>query len=188
MNLSRKTQPYRVGRRRNYCRPYAAASAYAISQGIRSQKEWYQWSKSGARPKDIPGNPHVAYRNQWQGWGMFLGTNNVRKGTTVFRAYKDARKFAATLGFSRQREWQRWSKSGERPFDIPSNPQTKYKDKGWCGWKAFLAPPSESDGEGEEAIQGRPQEQQQQQQQRQQQQHPEEEQQQQQSQSNYVLI
>jgi hypothetical protein len=36
------------------------------------------------------------------------------------------------------KEWTEYSKSGERPIDIPSNPQNTYKNKGWQGWADFL--------------------------------------------------
>jgi hypothetical protein len=35
-------------------------------------------------------------------------------------------------------EWRQYCKSGERPDDIPSNPNSAYKDVGWAGWNDWL--------------------------------------------------
>ena len=35
-------------------------------------------------------------------------------------------------------EAREWSRSGERPSDIPSNPDKVLKDKGWLGYTDFL--------------------------------------------------
>ena len=41
---------------------------------IQSQKEWFQWRKSPARPKNIPTDPfRFYYENGWKGWPDFLG-------------------------------------------------------------------------------------------------------------------
>merc|ERR1719229_274991 len=96
------------GRRRNRCRSYEAVQAFAMSRGIKTQKQWYKWCKTGARPRGVPGNPHVHFKalGQWRGWGHFLGTNNVRKGDIIFRSYAESRVLASSLGFTTQREWQ----------------------------------------------------------------------------------
>jgi hypothetical protein len=35
-------------------------------------------------------------------------------------------------------EYKEYAKSGNRPADIPSDPQLQYKDRGWIGWPDFL--------------------------------------------------
>ena len=55
-------------------RPFAAARAFARSLGLTGQKAWKDWSKSGARPHDIPGCPQQVYKDQgWAGFGDWLG-------------------------------------------------------------------------------------------------------------------
>ena len=134
------TSGRRRGPRKTQRRPFAEARAFAVRQGLRSQRDWHRWSKEGHRPADIPGNPHQYYAGEWKGWGHFLGTNNISKSKMVFRSYPEARKFASSLGLRTQHMWQHWCASGARPSDIPSNPQAKYRDKGWEGWGKFLSP------------------------------------------------
>jgi len=118
-------------------RPYEAVCHLVRREGIRTQTAWYAWSKSGRRPHDVPSNPHTQYADKWKGWGKFLGTNNVRRSRIHFRSFAEARKLASSLGLKSRREWQQWSKSGKRPKDIPSNPQSKYP--AWKGWAHFLS-------------------------------------------------
>lgn len=41
---------------------------------FKMQKDWFEYSKSGKRPDNIPGNPRDAYISSgWKGWDDFLG-------------------------------------------------------------------------------------------------------------------
>ena len=48
--------------------------------------------------------------------------------------FEKAREWVHTLGLKSQKEWQEWSKSGERPTNIPSDPGRTYRDAGWVSW------------------------------------------------------
>ncbi len=48
-----------------------------------------------------------------------------------FRSFEDARKFVRTLNLKGDREWREYCKSDNKPKDIPSNPNSVYKNKGW---------------------------------------------------------
>jgi hypothetical protein len=55
-----------------------------------------------------------------------------------FRDFKSAREFARGLKFRNNKEWREYCKSGNKPDDMPSNPERKYKDKGWIGYGDWL--------------------------------------------------
>ena len=108
------------------------------SLNLKSKKEWKEWSKSGERPPDIPSSPDRDYKGKgWQSWGDFLGFNEgyVPGGWLPF---EEARDYVGTLGLNSCKEWFEWSKSEDRPSDIPSDPNRIFKDEGWKSWPDFL--------------------------------------------------
>lgn len=115
-------------------RYFKEARECARSLNLRSSIEWGKYCVSGEKPIDIPSNPHRFYK-MWQGWADFLGSKDLRKKD--FRSFKDARTFAKSLKLSSSCEWYKWSSSGKRPTDIPSNPVSFYSDE-WKGWGNFL--------------------------------------------------
>jgi len=54
-----------------------------------------------------------------------------------FRSFEDARKFVSSLNLKSQNQWRDYSKSGNKPKDIPSNPNQNYKNE-WKSWGDFL--------------------------------------------------
>ena len=119
-------------------RTFTEARDYVRSFGLKSKKEWQEWSMSGERPLDIPATPDRVYKNKgWKSYGDFLGFNpgNVAK---EWRPFEEARDFVRSLGLKSQKEWQEWSNGNERPPDIPSHPDRVYKGKGWVGYGDFL--------------------------------------------------
>ena len=55
-----------------------------------------------------------------------------------FRDFKSAREFARSLGLKNQKEWNEFRISKQMPDDIPSNPNSTYKNEGWKGYGDFL--------------------------------------------------
>ena len=91
-------------------------------------------------PSDIPRNPKNYYREQWAGWGDWLGTGTLAPSDRTFRSFEAARTFARKLGFKNGKTWLEWSKiPGNRPADIPGSPSVYYKTKGWISWPDFLS-------------------------------------------------
>jgi hypothetical protein len=54
--------------------------------------------------------------------GDWLGTGKIADRLRQFQPFKKARSFVRGLGLKSQSEWYAYSKSGQRPEDIPSNP------------------------------------------------------------------
>ncbi len=53
-----------------------------------------------------------------------------------FRDFESAREFARGLGFKSQKEWRIYRSSGNKPIDIPADPQAVYQKnfKSWGDW------------------------------------------------------
>ncbi|XRA96310.1 methyltransferase domain-containing protein [Pycnococcus provasolii] len=129
---------YKIGKVAGNFRGFEDARGYVHTLGLKSMKEWWAWSTSGARPHDIPSAPDRTYKSAgWLSYPDFLGYD-VGKVAGEYRSFDDARAYVHTLGLKSSTEWRAWSASGARPRDIPGNPDQKYKSAGWVSYPDFL--------------------------------------------------
>jgi superfamily II DNA or RNA helicase/predicted small metal-binding protein len=129
----------KVSNRKRVFRPFAEARAFVWNLGLKSQKAWRTFCKSGDKPQDIPGNPNSTYAEAgWDGYGDWLGTGKIATSRRQFRPFLEARHFVHTLQFKSIEEWRRYCKSGEKPKDIPSAPAVTYKHDGWINISDWL--------------------------------------------------
>ena len=118
-------------------RPFEGARTFAHGLKLESSQEWFAYCRSSKKPADIPVHPERAYADSgWISWGDFLGNGNVTN--ISWRPFEESRAFVHALGFKSQKEYRAYCRSGNKPADIPSNPQTTYADSGWIGWGDFL--------------------------------------------------
>ena len=94
------------------------------------------FSKSCAiTPANIPASAHTSYKDEWKGYGDWIGTGKVRH--TKFLPFKEAREYARSLNLDSVTSWNNFTKSKKRPSNIPAQPEMTYK-KDWQGWGDFL--------------------------------------------------
>ena len=113
-------------------RKYEDAKKFVHKLKLSGQKAYSDWSKSAKRPKDIPANPGRSYKEEWKGWGEFLGTGNVAGVNRVYHSYDDVKKFARKHNLKRKDDWIKLEKTEE----YPSRPDKIYKE--WTNWGEFL--------------------------------------------------
>ena len=118
-------------------RSFLEARAFVRSKGLTNQAEWRTFCRSGEKPDDIPATPAVVYKAEWRGMGDWLGTGAVQPGQRQFRSFQAARAFVRSKGLTSQADWTRYCRSGEKPDDIPTNPQRTYKVE-WRGMGDWL--------------------------------------------------
>ena len=107
--------------------------------GLSRQKHWQEYCRSGKKPTNIPTQPNIVYKDSgWKGYGDWLGTGRSSNRYKVFRPFEEAREFARSLGINSGEQWHQYSRSGQRPEDIPSNPNNVYEDSGWRSWGDWL--------------------------------------------------
>ena len=118
--------------------PFAVARAIVRKLKLKSDREWHAWSKAGQRPSNIPSSPYRTYRDDgWISMPDWLGYTGVtqRKDMLTFAA---ARVIVWKLKLKGQKEWKEWSKSGQRPTNIPATPSRTYRDDGWISYPDWL--------------------------------------------------
>ena len=93
------------------------------------KKYWREYTKSNNFPSDIPAGPERVYKNNgWKGMGDWLGTGTIAPKNRKFISFKEARKFVRSLDIKGQSDWVNYTKSGNKPDDIPANPWDVYKE------------------------------------------------------------
>ena len=106
---------------------YEKCQKFVHNLQITNQKEWEIYQKNNKKPKNIPSHPDRIYKNEWRGWGTFLGTGRVANQEKQYRSFEDAREFVRKLGIKNQKEWKEYCMFGDKPDDIPSAPWHVYK-------------------------------------------------------------
>jgi len=64
------------GKKENIERDYLSLTEikeFVKKLGIKNSLEWKAYSKSGIRPKNIPGRIDLVFKDQWKGWPDFFG-------------------------------------------------------------------------------------------------------------------
>ena len=123
---------------------FEEARAFVRKLGLKSQKEWKEYCKSGKKPDNIPSQPHQVYGKEFISLGDWLGTGTIANGKRDFLPFEEARAFVRKLGLKLQKEWKEYCKSGKKPDNIPINPWNAYKEEytsvsDWLG-SNFIAP------------------------------------------------
>ena len=116
-------------------RPFEDARAYVRNLRLSNGAEWLQCVNNSRLPPDIPASPEYIYKDTgWLGMGDWLGTGYIAPSKRRYRLFKDARAFVRSLGLKTSFEWIKYSRSGKKPDDIPSNPWRSYAGIGWISW------------------------------------------------------
>ncbi len=125
---------------------FEEARKFVRSLGLKNQKDWVRYYKSGNRPDDIPSNAHIVYKSSWRGFGDWLGTDVIAPQNRQYLYFEEARKYVQSLRLKGYEDWIEYCKSGNKPADIPSNPARTYEKewKGWGDWLGYLFSPYET--------------------------------------------
>jgi hypothetical protein len=120
-------------------RSFEDARKFVRKLRLRSKIAWTEYVKSGQKPDDIPSLVRDYYlKKGWISWGDFLGTNNVKNGEQNFWTFKKSREYVHKLHIKSQKEWRQKVSEREIPKEIPSRPDSHYKNKGWKSWPDWL--------------------------------------------------
>jgi len=111
---------------------FKKARKFVSNLRLTGQKQWRKYCQSGNKPDNIPSGPDKTYKKEWKGWGDWLGTGIIANQNRQYRSFNDTRKFVHSLQLRNQTAWRKYVKSGNKPDNIPSDPNKVYK-KEWKG-------------------------------------------------------
>jgi hypothetical protein len=119
--------------------PFEKAKEYVRKLNIKDFCGWQKYCKSGLKPDSIPSTPSIIYKDKgWYSLGDWLGTGRISTQKREMLPYEKAKEYVLTLKIKNYEGWKKYCKSGLKPNNIPANPNSVYKDKGWSGIKDWL--------------------------------------------------
>jgi hypothetical protein len=118
---------------------FKQCKSFIIKLNLENRRDFLEWHKKN-KTKKIPADPDRVFKktDEWKGWGDWLGTGRIANQDMAYRDLEQSKKFVHTLYFKSKKEWFEYCKSGNKPDDIPSYPDTVYSDKHWIGWSDWL--------------------------------------------------
>ena len=111
------------------------AKSYVQALGIKSQKEWEAYCESGGKPKNIPKYVSGVYKNKG-----FVSMPDFLGYETRFRdwmPFEKAKKIIRKQNLKNIKEFLKFLKNNSN-LNIPTNPNTTYKNDGWVSFPDFL--------------------------------------------------
>ena len=121
--------------------PFEEARSFVRNLHLKGQKGWHAWRKSSERPSNIPSAPDRAYGNAFISTADWLG-DTISRCPQARRLhmlpFEEARAMVREMKFTCQTDYQKWSKSGKRPSNIPSDPCTTYGKAVWKSLRDWL--------------------------------------------------
>ena len=119
--------------------PFEKSKSLVHTFNLKSKSEWSKFCLSDEKPFSIPSSPEIVYRNEWTGWGDFLGTFAVAPQNQIFVKYDEASKIVIKLGIKSHGQWTKFKKSKDfNKYNLPKAPEIVYDKKGWNGYPTFL--------------------------------------------------
>lgn len=123
--------------------PFSTARQAALELQLQSRQAYIDWHKEH-NPKYLPRYPNRVYK-EFTSWNDWLGTQNVfapNHYTVPLRPFWEAVKFAQKLAadndIDTMQGWLDWCKTNTLPTDIPTRPDTAYKEFVGNGWTTWL--------------------------------------------------
>lgn len=128
------------GGKNKYTLSYSETKKIILNLNINTTLQWREMAKNKKLSPEIVKRPDLHFKgNGWISWGDFLNKKIISNRDKKFLSYKKAKKIVKKLNIKNNLEWRLFCKKGNRPENIPSNPDQTYKEKGWISWNDFLS-------------------------------------------------
>ena len=123
------------GQNREYM-PYIQAQEFLKKFNITSKKEFNTLRKNEQIPNTIPAHPWVVYKNQ--GYTNFPDFIGYRSHLQEWVDFETAKKYIAKFNFKSFSEFKKKWEENAFEINIPKNPRSIYKNKGFISIPYFL--------------------------------------------------
>ncbi|MDA9596964.1 DEAD/DEAH box helicase family protein [Flavobacteriaceae bacterium] len=136
------------GSKRKYL-SYDESKKFVAKLKLKNEREWREYFKQN-KPKGIPFSPDIKYKEKWTSYLDWLSTGKkfLRRNNRKILDFENAKDLVRSLNIKSSTQWKEFCKSGKRPPNIPSNPNSYYRDN-WISWGDFLGTGRVADGKQE---------------------------------------
>ena len=118
--------------------PFEEARDFARSKSFKTEKEWLEFTKTEMMPNHIPAYAKQTYKGKgYISISDWLG-NGKKNRHDNFLSFEEVKIHVHKLKLKSNKEWRLYSKSKDKPNNIPTTPDRVYLNKGWQGWNDFL--------------------------------------------------
>jgi hypothetical protein len=115
------------------------AKEFVLKLKLKGKEDWFSYSKTKEKPDNIPVTVNKVYAMDWKGWSDFLGNDSTSSKYLKPFSFQHARGYVQNLNLKGNKEWREFCKSGNKPAEIPANPDRTYSRTGeWQSWNDFL--------------------------------------------------
>lgn len=117
--------------------PYIEGKMAAQSLKLKNFKEWMAYVKTEHfKDLNIPSNPDKHYE-EFEGYGKWLGTNNIRYTLNNCQSYSEGKNTACSLNLKSNKQWIEFVKTEEfKKLHLPTHPELYYEE--WESWGTWL--------------------------------------------------
>jgi len=116
--------------------PFEEAREFVMGLNISSSTEYIELWRKRKLPNNIPSKPRIAYRNNgFISMPDFLGYESKFQDWMPF---EEAREFVRKLKLKSYSNWEVYSKTSEKPLNIPRTPSIVYINDGWISMGDWL--------------------------------------------------
>jgi hypothetical protein len=117
---------------------FEEARNYIRNLKLKNWTDWRIYKSNNDFNIKIPKDPSKIYKNTgWENWGDWLGNGETAKNKRVYLPFEIAKKYVFNLKIKTYNDWRNYCSSGNKPENIPANPNKVYKEE-WKGMSDFL--------------------------------------------------
>ena len=116
---------------------YEEAKKLALKNKVISKKEWSNFYRKYSTKYKIPTSPMRSYKNEWTGWGDFLGTGYVATFNRKYVSFEEFKKTVRKKLIKSASEYSKLKKNNLLEKNFPSSPERQYKNE-WSSWGEIL--------------------------------------------------
>ena len=115
------------------------AYAHSLKLGFGSRNKFREYISENNWPVHFSRNPDSYFKDEFEGWPIFLGYNGPLKNGQFSVSYEEVKAYAHSLklGFGSRNKFKKYISENNWPVHFPRNPDRHFKDE-FEDWPEFL--------------------------------------------------